>query len=466
MDKEMMMRLKAGALLLSLALLTGCARKLEDASGADYTSRSAVIEEEEAEVPVIPTKDNLDQFPATDSDSFTVRLNEDSTGYIIGACSSKDSVISVPDSIRGVPVVEIDKGAFKDNKTAAAIVIPDSVEVIGEGAFNGMESLKYLKLGNGLRSVGSMAIGGSPLLEEVIFPDGLKELTSPFGRCDGLKYVYIPSSAVYIGQGIASRSMCPVMVVHTPRGSQAARIAAQEGFEVAEEEEIKDTGGKVPGVITLYNLRMFPLTDVSAFKGHTSDTGDGFVIDSCTSKDQVINVPASINGLTVVGIGSGAFEGLDAVGIALPETTQWIHSYAFTDMGSLKYIDMGTSLKTVHETAFAGLPSIEEVDFPDSTVELHRPFGICQNLKKVYISWTAETVDHIADKSQCPHIIVYTQEKTQAEKAAKMDGFPVEYVEDPSYDASGASTAATAATAAEAATAAAAATQAPAGEEP
>lgn len=466
MDKEMMMRLKAGALLLSLALLTGCARKLEDASGADYTSHSAVIEEEETEVPVIPTKDNLDQFPATDSDSFTVCLNEDSTGYIIGACSSKDSVISVPDSIRGVPVVEIDKGAFKDNKTAAAIVIPDSVEVIGEGAFNGMESLKYLKLGNGLRSVGSMAIGGSPLLEEVIFPDGLKELTSPFGRCDGLKYVYIPSSAIYIGQGIASRSMCPVMVVHTPRGSQAARIAAQEGFEVAEEEEIKDTGGKVPGVITLYNLRMFPLTDVSAFKGHTSDTGDGFVIDSCTSKDQVINVPASINGLTVVGIGSGAFEGLDAVGIALPETTQWIHSYAFTDMGSLKYIDMGTSLKTVHETAFAGLPSIEEVDFPDSTVELHRPFGICQNLKKVYISWTAETVDHIADKSQCPHIIVYTQEKTQAEKAAKMDGFPVEYVEDPSYDASGASTAATAATAAEAATAAAAATQAPAGEEP
>ena len=466
MDKEMIMRLRAGALLLSLALLTGCARKLEDASGADYTSHSAVIEEEEAEVPVIPTKDNLDQFPATDSDSFTVRLNEDSTGYIIGACSSKDSVISVPDSIRGVPVVQIDKGAFKDNKTAAAIVIPDSVEAIGEGAFNGMESLKYLKLGNGLRSVGSMAIGGSPLLEEVIFPDGLKELTSPFGRCDGLKYVYIPSSAIYIGQGIASRSMCPVMVVHTPRGSQAARIAAQEGFEVAEEEEIKDTGGKVPGVITLYNLRMFPLTDVSAFKGHTSDTGDGFVIDSCTSKDQVINVPASINGLTVVGIGSGAFEGLDAVGIALPETTQWIHSYAFTDMGSLKYIDMGTSLKTVHETAFAGLPSIEEVDFPDSTVELHRPFGICQNLKKVYISWAAETVDHIADKSQCPHIIVYTQEKTQAEKAAKMDGFPVEYVEDPSYDASGASTAATAATAAEAATAAAASTQAPAGEEP
>lgn len=456
-------RLRWAAAAMVLILLTGCRGELEDASGADYTSHSAVIEEEETAVPVIPTKDNLDQFPETDTDSFTVRLNDDSTGYVIGACSSKDSVISVPSAIRGVPVVGIDKGAFKDNKTAAALVVPDSVETIGEGAFNGMESLKYLKLGTGLRSVGSMAIGGSPLLEEVIFPDGVKELTSPFGRCDGLKYVYIPSSAVYIGQGIASRSMCPLMVVHTPRGSQAARVAAREGFEVAEEEEIKDTGGKVPGVITLYNLRMFPLTDVSAFKGHTSDTGDGFVIDSCTSKDQVINVPASINGLTVVGIGSGAFEGLGAVGIALPETTKWIHSYAFTDMGSLKYIDMGTSLQTVHETAFAGLPSIEEVGFPDSVTELHRPFGICQNLKKVYIPWTADTVEGIADKAQCPHIVVYTQKGTQAEMAAKKDGFPVEYVEDPSYDASGASTAATAATAAEAATAA---TAAPAGEEP
>lgn len=434
-------------LLLASCLMCSCKKDLEDASSAGYTARSAVIEEEEAQVPVVPTKENLDQFPVTDADSFTIRLNEDSTGYIIGACSSKESVISVPGSIKGIPVVAIDKGAFKGNTTASAIVLQDGIESIGEGAFSGMESLRFVKLGAGLKSIGNMAFSGSPYLEELIFPEGLKEMTFPIGRCEGLKYLYIPASAVYIGQGIATKSMCPVMTVHTPRGSAAAKIAAREGFDVIEEDTKEEVAKEAPGVVTANNLRMFPVTDVSAFTGHVSDTGDGYVIDSCSSKDSVINVPASIDGLPVAGIGQGAFEGLPAVGIALPATTVWIHSYAFTDMGSLKYIDMGSSLERVHETAFAGLPSLEEVRFPDSLKEMTRPFGICPSLKKVYISWVAETVDGIADKEQCPLITVYTQKGTAAERAAIKDGFPVEYEEDPAYSME-ASTAATAATAA------------------
>lgn len=87
---------------------------------------------------------------------------ETADGYGVGSVSEeffKNGVLTVPSEHNGKPVTEIGGYAFA-YVDAEELIIPDSVNIISEGAFYNCKSLKKVTLGSGIRYIGYKAFYG------------------------------------------------------------------------------------------------------------------------------------------------------------------------------------------------------------------------------------------------------------------------------------------------------------------
>lgn len=105
--------------------------------------------------------------------------------------------LTIPDS-----VVYIGKYAFYRLIALPSIVIPDSVEVIDTAAFYQCGAVTSVKLGKGLKSLGSYALSQTSI-KSVTLPTGLESIgDGAFSQCDVLEMLVIPKSVTSIGAAI------------------------------------------------------------------------------------------------------------------------------------------------------------------------------------------------------------------------------------------------------------------------
>ncbi|MBQ9346554.1 MAG: leucine-rich repeat domain-containing protein, partial [Oscillibacter sp.] len=67
-------------------------------------------------------------------------------GYYVAGCASTVTAAVIPAEYQGLPVLHIGKEAFRAHKNLTSVVIPDSVETIGEAAFCDCYSLSSFTL--------------------------------------------------------------------------------------------------------------------------------------------------------------------------------------------------------------------------------------------------------------------------------------------------------------------------------
>lgn len=89
--------------------------------------------------------------------------------------------IVIPDTIDGMPVTEIGDYAFgtklsEEYVTALSVTIPDTVEIIGEGAFASTEA-KNIVLPKNLIRIGKHAFPSKGFCKKLIIPSGLKSVS-------------------------------------------------------------------------------------------------------------------------------------------------------------------------------------------------------------------------------------------------------------------------------------------------
>lgn len=134
----------------------------------------------------------------------------------------KDEKIVVPATHDGLPVVEIEDGAFAGKEEVKQIVLPDSVKRIGNFAFADCTALETAELGSGLEEIGtcgfvnctalsSVSLGSSlktigleafmscTALEKIAFPATLEEIKGFAFSESGLKEAVIPDGVSHIG---------------------------------------------------------------------------------------------------------------------------------------------------------------------------------------------------------------------------------------------------------------------------
>ena len=99
-------------------------------------------------------------------------LGSDNNSYRVSSYKGTETNLVIPETYNGFPVTEIDENAFLGNKKLVSVVIPDSVEIIGDSAFKNCQKLETVTFGeyaSMLCEIGKQAFFGCTTLEFIEF---------------------------------------------------------------------------------------------------------------------------------------------------------------------------------------------------------------------------------------------------------------------------------------------------------
>lgn len=152
--------------------------------------------------------------------SYRVAKNSDGT-FEIGGYQGSITDITVPSNFYGTQVTTVESRAFAENTSLNSVVLPDTMRLIGNGAFSDSEitsivigkntqsigsnafyncnKLKTVDLGTALTAIPGYAFNRCSSLTNVELPDTVERIGEyAFFRCTSLEYILIPSSVTEI----------------------------------------------------------------------------------------------------------------------------------------------------------------------------------------------------------------------------------------------------------------------------
>lgn len=119
-----------------------------------------------------------------------------------------DGIVVIPQTYTGVPVTEIKNAAFAGNSHVREVIIPKTMEVIGDGAFEKCTNLSYIFYSESNGTVCGKDATGKPIRST--FPPGLHTIGFRAFSESGLKSVTILSKLIELGD--FAFAGCPALV--------------------------------------------------------------------------------------------------------------------------------------------------------------------------------------------------------------------------------------------------------------
>lgn len=109
--------------------------------------------------------------------------------------------VVVPESINGIKVRSIGSGAFKDCYKIEKIILPDTIEDIGEYSFISCVNLKEINIPKKVSAIGKFSFYGCGKLETIDIPDNINEIEEyTFIGCENLNRVSLPKNLKVINK--------------------------------------------------------------------------------------------------------------------------------------------------------------------------------------------------------------------------------------------------------------------------
>ena len=139
---------------------TSSSDKSDDKNDTNYKSADEI------------TMDDLMSHDETPSEDF--EFNDSTDNIIIEKYVGKDPIVVIPDEIDGKKVVGFND-TFTNDKNIIAVRIGDNITEIDRYAFGNAENLKYLVLGESVKSIDGGNFFGTNL-KELILNDGLERI--------------------------------------------------------------------------------------------------------------------------------------------------------------------------------------------------------------------------------------------------------------------------------------------------
>ena len=259
------------------------------------------------------------------------------------------SSVKIPDSVE-----EIGQGAFEGCKNLASIVIPDSVTEIRSGTFIDCESLVSIEIPNSVTKIDSSAFKGCTSLASIKIPNSVTKIGSnAFEGCTSLASIKIPDSVTEIGNS-AFKGCARLASIEIP--NSVTKIA---------EQAFEDCTGLASIVIPDSVTEI----GICAFGGC-----------ECLVS---IKIPDS-----VTGIGDGAFQVCkNLASIVIPDSVTEIGICAFSGCTSLASIKISNCVEVIGEYTFYGCIGLTTIQIPNSVTKIAgNAFDDCSSLKNVYIN--------------------------------------------------------------------------------
>ena len=204
-------------------------------------------------------------------------------------------VVNVPEGVE-----EIADGTFDGCKDITQVNLPKSLITIGGGAFSQCENIMKIDLPDNIKEIKGSAFNGCTGIGEIVIPEGVTSIESyTFSRCSSLKKVIIPSTVTTIGYG-AFGNCTSLTKVELPDSIKTLESSVFSDCTALEEINIPSN------IESLGNYCFDGCTSLKTLEipeGVTS-IPNGFVSD-CKSLDNII-IPKSVQS-----IGSNAFRNLN-----------------------------------------------------------------------------------------------------------------------------------------------------------
>ena len=200
---------------------------------------------------------------AKPEDYMTLTVENDKSVEIANSQNADIKVADIPTEINGEKVVGISDYAFDNYKNLEEVIVPGTVEKIGEFAFFLNSKLKKVTLNEGVKEIGkecfsqdtalvevslpstlkTISVGAflyCPNLERVTIPNGVERIEeAAFSRCEKLKEIHIPSSVTFIQNDSREKSSAfnydENVTIYAPKGSYAEKYAKQENIKFVAE---------------------------------------------------------------------------------------------------------------------------------------------------------------------------------------------------------------------------------------
>lgn len=167
----------------------GCGSSSSDNAGkTDQTKQTADVQDSQKDTSSSDKSDNKNDTSYKSADEITMddlmshdetpaedfEFNDSADEIVIQKYVGKDPIVVIPDEIDGKKVVDFDK-TFWNNKIVVAIRVGNNVTEIKKMAFSNCENLKYVVLGESVKSLGSNSFANTNI-KEIELNDGLQKI--------------------------------------------------------------------------------------------------------------------------------------------------------------------------------------------------------------------------------------------------------------------------------------------------
>ena len=309
--------------------------------------------------------------------------------------TGNDAEVTVPGSIKGMPVIAIGSSAFHHCDNIKSVTIPDSVVRIGGLAFSKCYALEHVTLGRGIREIdfspfsfcekiiynkykNGYYVGNeeNPYLALVsmasedaetvtIHPDTVVVCGSAMKGCSSLRELFVSDAVVSIGS-FAFSYCSSLETLYIPESVESIGHMAFEHCD------------SLLNIVVSDKSPHFKSVDGILF------SHDGTRLIKYTAGQNVSSYSIP-NGVLI--IEDYAFENAKQLTeVVLSDSVEEIGHSAFIHCENLRNIQLGNSLKRIGGQAFGFCSSLTAITIPDSVEELsYSVFSYCDNLESAVI---------------------------------------------------------------------------------
>lgn len=177
------------------------------------------------------------QLPKSEADAATSASDFKIEGTVLVKYTGTSQTVKVPDTVD-----TIGEAAFEDNLKICKVTLPSSVKKIEAYAFWGCDNLETVSLGTGLTCVDDYAFANCKGLKTMTIPSNVRSIgIGAFTDCVNLTDITIPVEVTEIHE--TAFDGCAHVVIHSQTGSYADKFAQsfyERQKEMPEYEDVAD----------------------------------------------------------------------------------------------------------------------------------------------------------------------------------------------------------------------------------
>ena len=312
----------------------------------------------------------LTHLPVSEADAAASASDFQTQGSTLVKYRGTEERVTIPDTVEVVG-----ESAFENNQKVQFVVIPKSVKRLDAYVFWGCNNLEEVVLGKGLTAVDEYSFAGCTGLKQITIPENIQSIDAQaFAGCVNLTDIYIPATVT----GIAEDAFlnCDNVTIHADEGSVAAQFA----------QKLAEQKNRDP-LVTAAPVQ----TPTAVSRPDTQATTEP--VSTATPAPVATPVPGNVLGSTIV-VGNHALvmvhPGEEKVqqGYTEPEAGQ--------ETGEEQDITAETENGKIPEWMYYRNQSVSAVTIPEGTTEIGRFAFSRSSLRTVTIPEGVTVIDYAA----------------------------------------------------------------------